>query len=451
TCNIRRNKTKINEITGYYDDITTVKNYHLHFSFDGMDIDGSIRSTVAHNLHKGVRVTENRYTCSEKTEQQAGATRWRKSCQKKPGQQQRGNEVPKVTAIHVVKNKPKKSEPIRTRKARDAKQKTDCRSAEAADIVFLVDESWSVGEDNFQIVKDFIRSMISSFQNTEVLGKEGIRFGVAVYGDSPSPVSCPLCRYTIMKLFKKCCWQSKLLHTKEGTQRREKALAYLADRVFNPSISREDVPKIVLLLTDGKSGDLVEEKAQRLQDRGVTIFAIGNEWRKEETLKEEVTGIKNADQRELMKIASDPVEEHVIIVIDYWSLFDILPRIARRICFIASEPPRPIKQIVESEAFSDAPPDAPVPECIAAITHDYVEVSRDHYVIISRDRYMILSHCRNAFLGPERRKERERRWKRIASACHFRHALAMCRYFVTSSVRGASEVRSSLAQIGDRR
>lgn len=61
---------------------------------------------------------------------------------------------------------------------------TDCRSAEAADIVFLIDESWTVGQENFQIIKDFIRSMITSFQNTEVLGREGIRFGVAVYGDS---------------------------------------------------------------------------------------------------------------------------------------------------------------------------------------------------------------------------------------------------------------------------
>ncbi|XP_073510796.1 uncharacterized protein [Phyllobates terribilis] len=209
-------------------------------------------------------------------------------------------------------------------------QLEDCRSAEAADIVFLVDESWSVGEDNFQIVKDFIRSMITSFQNTDVLGKEGMRFGVAVYGDSPR-MSIELSDYeTIQEVM--LALQS--VSYKGGNTKTGEALAYLADRVFNPSISREDVPKIVLLLTDGKSGDLVEEKAQRLQDRGVTIFAIG---------------IKDADQRELMKIASDPVEEHVIIVRDYWSLFDMLPRIARRICFTASEPPRPIKHIVESE------------------------------------------------------------------------------------------------------
>ncbi|XP_063786056.1 collagen alpha-1(VII) chain-like [Pseudophryne corroboree] len=206
----------------------------------------------------------------------------------------------------------------------------DCRSAETADIVFLVDESWSVGEDNFQIIKDFIRSMMSSFQNTEVLGKEGMRFGVAVYGDS-TRMSIELSDYeTIQDVL----LALQTIEYKGGNTKTGEALAFLADRVFNPSISREDVPKIVLLLTDGKSGDLVEEKAQQLQDRGVTIFAIG---------------IKNADRSELIKIASDPSEEHIIIVSDYWSLFDILSRISRRVCFTASEPPRPIKQIVQTE------------------------------------------------------------------------------------------------------
>ncbi|XP_040199257.1 collagen alpha-1(VII) chain-like isoform X5 [Rana temporaria] len=209
-------------------------------------------------------------------------------------------------------------------------QLEDCRSAEAADIVFLIDESWTVGQENFQIIKDFIRSMITSFQNTEVLGREGIRFGVAVYGDS-TRVSIELSDYETM--------QDVLLALQNivyngGNTKTGEALDYLANKVFNPSISREDVPKIVVLLTDGKSGDAVEEKAQGLQDRGVTIFAIG---------------IKNADRNELIKIASGPIEEHVIIVRDYWSLFDILPRISRRVCFTASEPPRPIKQIIENE------------------------------------------------------------------------------------------------------
>ncbi|KAG8440073.1 hypothetical protein GDO86_006026 [Hymenochirus boettgeri] len=205
-----------------------------------------------------------------------------------------------------------------------------CRSAEMADILFLVDESWSVGEKNFGIVKDFIRSIITSFQNTQNLGKEGMRFGVALYGDV-TRINIELSDYETT--------QGVLLALqsivyKGGNTKTGNALAFLAERVFNPSISREDAAKIVLLITDGKSGDLVEDKAMLLQDKGVTIFAVG---------------IKNADKNELMKIVSEPAEEHFILVKDFEFLDSFLPKIIRRICFAASEPPKPVKQIVEIE------------------------------------------------------------------------------------------------------
>lgn len=53
-----------------------------------------------------------------------------------------------------------------------------------ADIVFLVDESWSVGQTSFSNVKDFISAIISSFEGS-VVGPEGVRFGVTVFGDIP--------------------------------------------------------------------------------------------------------------------------------------------------------------------------------------------------------------------------------------------------------------------------
>ncbi|CAH2275478.1 collagen alpha-1(VII) chain-like [Pelobates cultripes] len=205
-----------------------------------------------------------------------------------------------------------------------------CSTAEAADILFLVDESWSVGEGNFQIIKDFIRSIITSFQNTQVLGMEGMRFAVALYGDS-TRMGVELSDYeTIQEVL----LALQNIAYKGGNTRTGEALEFLANRVFNPSIFREDVAKIVVLMTDGKSGDAVEEKAHLLQDRGVTIFAIG---------------IKNADRNELLKIVSDPVEEHVISVSDFWYLDDAMSKVVRRLCFSASEPPRPIRQVVESE------------------------------------------------------------------------------------------------------
>lgn len=62
-----------------------------------------------------------------------------------------------------------------------------CRTVVQADVVFLVDESWSVGQSSFSQVKDFISSIITSFKDS-VVGTEGVRFGVTVFGDVPKYV-----------------------------------------------------------------------------------------------------------------------------------------------------------------------------------------------------------------------------------------------------------------------
>lgn len=55
---------------------------------------------------------------------------------------------------------------------------------EQADLVFLVDESWRFGQSSFSRVKDFISTVVSSFKDS-VVGAEGVRFGVTVFGDVP--------------------------------------------------------------------------------------------------------------------------------------------------------------------------------------------------------------------------------------------------------------------------
>lgn len=62
--------------------------------------------------------------------------------------------------------------------------RSECRTALPADIVFLVDESWSVGPSSFGQIKEFIAEVIRSFQSG-VIGSEGVRFGVTLYADVP--------------------------------------------------------------------------------------------------------------------------------------------------------------------------------------------------------------------------------------------------------------------------
>lgn len=58
-------------------------------------------------------------------------------------------------------------------------------------------------------------------------------------------------------------------------------------------------------------------------------------------------GIKDADKNELKKIASKPTAEHVLYVEDFHLLTKVAPKLSRRLCFTASEPPRPVKQTVQ--------------------------------------------------------------------------------------------------------
>lgn len=57
-----------------------------------------------------------------------------------------------------------------------------CNSVRAADVVFLVDGSSSIGRSNFQLVKGFMSGLVKPFASA--VGGSGVRFGVVQYSDS---------------------------------------------------------------------------------------------------------------------------------------------------------------------------------------------------------------------------------------------------------------------------
>ncbi|CAM4481589.1 unnamed protein product [Lepidochelys olivacea] len=204
-----------------------------------------------------------------------------------------------------------------------------CGMAEVADILFLVGESWSVGEGNFRLIKDFVYSVVLSFENV-AMGKEGVRLGMALYAEKPR-MSIELTDYVTIE---EVLVAIRELSFQGGNAKTGDALVFVAHVVFSPAAARGDAAKIVVLITDGKSADSVEDAAQALRDRGVTVFAVG---------------IKNADRNELRKIASTPAEEHVLYTEDFHLLGNLSPKLSRRLCVTASEPPRPTRQAVEVE------------------------------------------------------------------------------------------------------
>ncbi|TNN49342.1 Collagen alpha-1(VII) chain [Liparis tanakae] len=224
----------------------------------------------------------------------------------------------------------------------DATGASACRTVGQADIVFLVDESWSVGVTSFTRVKDFISTIISSFQ-TSVMGTEGVRFGVTVFGDVPR-MQIALTDYSSLEEVLRAI---KDLPYEGGSRRMGKALRFLVDTVFSPVLSRDHAPKIAVLITNGRSDDEVAAAAVAVADNGISLFAVG------------VTG---ADESELRSIVSEPHEEHVLMGPDYALLQSILPKLSRRVCFTASEPPLPVKTSPPVEKRAVGPRDLQVSE-----------------------------------------------------------------------------------------
>uniref|UniRef100_A0A8B9KU78 Collagen, type VII, alpha 1 n=1 Tax=Astyanax mexicanus TaxID=7994 RepID=A0A8B9KU78_ASTMX len=185
-----------------------------------------------------------------------------------------------------------------------------CNNVGEADIVFLVDGSSSIGRANFVLVKTFMAGIVKPFARG--VGPSGVRFGAVQYSDTARV------EFTFTTYLNGTELVSAIenLNYKGGNTRTGAGLKYIADNFFNPATSR-DVPKIAILITDGKSQDNVQDPAQKLRSLGVTILAVG---------------IKSADQNELNLIASSPQNEYTSYIGNFRALSALLPLVNPRVC-----------------------------------------------------------------------------------------------------------------------
>ncbi|KAG9332545.1 hypothetical protein JZ751_014643, partial [Albula glossodonta] len=185
-----------------------------------------------------------------------------------------------------------------------------CNNIRAADIVFLVDGSSSIGRANFLQVKGFMAGIVKPF--ADAVGSSGVRFGAVQYSDT-SRVEFTFATYLNGTELVNAI---ENLNYKGGNTRTGAGLKFVADNFFSAS-SLRDVPKITILITDGRSQDSVREPAQKLRSLGVKMFAVG---------------IKNADEEELAVVASEPRSDFSFFVGDFKILGTLLPLVAPRVC-----------------------------------------------------------------------------------------------------------------------
>ncbi|KAK2534726.1 Col7a1 [Columba livia] len=186
-----------------------------------------------------------------------------------------------------------------------------CEDVLEADIVFLVDGSSSIGRNNFRAIRTFMDDLVGPF--VQVVGEKAVRFAVVQYSDEPR-VEFPFSQHTDGMSVRRAIQQ---LSYKGGNTRTGAGFRYVADNFFRPTQLRPGVPQICILITDGKSQDDAEGPAAKLKNQGVKVFAVG---------------VKNADHKELVRVASTPTDAFFFYVGDFKLLGTLVPLMTRRVC-----------------------------------------------------------------------------------------------------------------------
>ncbi|XP_068094064.1 collagen alpha-1(XIV) chain isoform X2 [Hyperolius riggenbachi] len=188
--------------------------------------------------------------------------------------------------------------------------KFSCKTQANADIVILVDGSWSIGRLNFRLVRLFIENLVGAFN----VGADKTRIGLAQYSGDPRiewHLNAHDTKESVLDAVRN-------LPYKGGNTLTGLALTYILENSFKPEAgARSELPKIGILITDGKSQDDVIPPAKLLRDSGIELFAIG---------------VKNADLNELKAIASEPHTDHVYNVADFNVMDSIVGSLTRTVC-----------------------------------------------------------------------------------------------------------------------
>ncbi|KAM4609165.1 collagen alpha-3(VI) chain-like [Polymixia lowei] len=189
----------------------------------------------------------------------------------------------------------------------------DCAQGLAADIYFLVDSSWSMGQENFEHVRQFLYSVIKALHGG---GGDRFKFALVQYSGSPK---------TEFQLNTYATVRGVLTHVRAMTYRGGGTLTGLGLdflirahlNMASGSRAGEGVAQLVVVLTDGRSQDDVAEPAQVLRLAGVEVFAVG---------------VQDAVDWELREMASLPHDAHVFSVDTFLALRDIIQDLVVGLC-----------------------------------------------------------------------------------------------------------------------
>nr|XP_019580764.1 PREDICTED: von Willebrand factor A domain-containing protein 2 isoform X2 [Rhinolophus sinicus] len=136
----------------------------------------------------------------------------------------------------------------------------------AVDILFLIDGSHSIGKGSFERAKHFAIRVCDALD----INPKKVRVGALQFSSAPR-LEFPLDSLSTQQEVKA---KLKRMVFKGGRTEIGLVLKYLLHMGF-PGGRNASVPQVLIIVTDGRSQGHVALPAKQLQERGITVFAVG--------------------------------------------------------------------------------------------------------------------------------------------------------------------------------
>ncbi|XP_031998231.1 matrilin-4 [Hylobates moloch] len=183
------------------------------------------------------------------------------------------------------------------------------------DLVFVIDSSRSVRPFEFETMRQFLMGLLRGLN----VGPNATRVGVIQYSSQVQSVF-PLRAFSRREDMERAI--RDLVPLAQGTMT-GLAIQYAMNVAFSVAEGarppEEGVPRVAVIVTDGRPQDRVAEVAAQARARGIEIYAVG---------------VQRADVGSLRAMASPPLDEHVFLVESFDLIQEFGLQFQSRLCAI---------------------------------------------------------------------------------------------------------------------